>query len=286
MNIRKDGFRNEVLIVVPRSIQQQMAQNKITSQLYLTDIGYFPEAPQHLVCRPHGSPEYIFIYCHSGSGWFKLKGEKKIKVSPGEFFTLPANTTHSYGSSKVNRWSIYWIHFSGTQAHTFYEYLSLGLMAKTHPATNFNLDLFRKVMLDLEKVLSFTNCAQSSMALWTLLGDLIYQKQSQQNISIENAMSFMSSNLHKSLSINDIAAHVGLTPVRLSKLFKEQYSTTPIDHLIHLRIQRACKYLQLTDMKIHKIAQIVGYTDQYYFSRIFSKFIGQSPSKYRAIHKN
>lgn len=286
MNSRKDGFRNEVLIVVPRTIQQQMAQSKITSQLYLTDIGYFPDAPQHLVCRPHGVPEFIFIFCHSGSGWFKLNDEEKIKVSPGEFFTLPANTPHSYGSSKVNRWSIYWIHFSGTQAQTFYEHLSLGLIGKTHPATNFNLDLFRKMMLDLEKILSFTYCAQSSMALWTLLGGMIYKKQSQQKISIENAMSFMNDNLHKSISINDIAAHVGLTPIRLSKLFKEQYSTTPIDHLIHLRIQRACKYLQLTDMKIHKIAQIVGYADQYYFSRVFSKFIGQSPSKYRAIHKN
>ena len=286
MKKKKDGFHNQILIVIPDTIQQQLKQDKLTEQFYLTDIGFFPKAPKHFVSRPQGISEYVFIYCHSGSGWFQLTGDEKVELKAGEYCVLPANVAHAYGSSQVNTWSIYWLHFTGAQATNFYENLAQGFLEKAHSASQFNLDLFRMLMLNMEKMLSFSNVAQASMTLWALLGDIIFQNNAQNNNTLEEAMNFIRSNLHKNLSLNDIAIKVGLDPVRFSQLFKQQYATTPIDYLIHLRIQRACKYLQFSDLKINEIAKVVSYTDQYYFSRVFSKFIGISPRQYRKKYNN
>lgn len=55
----------------------------------------------------------------------------------------------------------------------------------------------------------------------------------------------------------------------------------PMDYYIQLKMQRACRYLAHSDRKIKVIARELGYDDQYYFSRLFSKAIGKSPSDYR-----
>lgn len=49
-------------------------------------------------------------------------------------------------------------------------------------------------------------------------------------------------------------------------------------------MERACKLLVNTDMKINHISFKLGFNDPYYFSRIFTKTVGMSPRKYRKIH--
>ena len=98
---------------------------------------------------------------------------------------------------------------------------------------------------------------------------------------LEKSVQYMHDNLSKELSLSEIAIQSRLSPSRFSTLFKQHFETSPIDYLIHLRIQRACRYLQLSGMKIHEIAKQVGYEDPYYFSRVFSRVMGMSPSHFR-----
>ena len=80
-----------------------------------------------------------------------------------------------------------------------------------------------------------------------------------------------------------MAAQAGLSESQFSHLFKQQTGHAPLTYFIHLKMQHACSLLTLTQLSVKEIAQEVGYTDSYYFSRLFKKIIGVAPSRYRAV---
>jgi AraC-like DNA-binding protein len=66
-----------------------------------------------------------------------------------------------------------------------------------------------------------------------------------------------------------------------SSLFKKKTGFSPIDYFNHLKIQKACQYLQFTQLRIREIALKVGISDPLYFSRLFTQTMGYSPKEYR-----
>jgi YesN/AraC family two-component response regulator len=68
-------------------------------------------------------------------------------------------------------------------------------------------------------------------------------------------------------------------------VFKDQTGESPINYLINLRLEKAKNLLVSTESPIKSIAQAVGYKDAYYFSKLFKKYCGHSPCKFRAINK-
>ncbi len=88
------------------------------------------------------------------------------------------------------------------------------------------------------------------------------------------------------ININDVARMVNLHPVYLSRLFKSFKGTSPMEYLTTLRIEKA-KELLLSDsgLSLKEIAEIAGYSDQFYFSRIFKTITGRSPSEYKNANR-
>ena len=281
MPTQRDGFKNEILIILPIPLIEQLASHPLTASLYISDIGKFPQAPEHLVERTKGCRQYILIYCSQGSGWFQLEGEKKQQVNAQQYFVIPIEQGHCYGSDKTVGWTISWIHFSGTKAECYFDYLTAGGSGKTYSGENFNEDLFQEIALDLKLSSSFANASRASLALSGIFGNMIFPNASERNNDIENSVRFMHDNLKKDLSLNEIAAKSALSVSRFSLLFKKHYQTSPIDYFIKLRMQRACQYLQTSPMKVREIAELLGYEDPYYFTRLFTRVIGMSPRQYR-----
>nr|WP_290091768.1 helix-turn-helix transcriptional regulator [Parabacteroides goldsteinii] len=56
---------------------------------------------------------------------------------------------------------------------------------------------------------------------------------------------------------------------------------SPINYFIRLKIQKACQYIELTSLKVNEIAMKLGFEEAAYFSRIFTRVMGVSPSVYR-----
>ncbi len=69
----------------------------------------------------------------------------------------------------------------------------------------------------------------------------------------------------------------------LLRKFKAQFQTSPIDYLIQVRMEQAKQLLSRTRLPIREIAESTGYTDHYYFSRLFKKNAGVPPAEYRAL---
>src|SRR5688572_23423411 len=93
---KRDGFEGQRAIVIPAKILTRHCDaHPVVKQLYVTDIGYYPNALYHHRERSQGINQHVLIYCIRGGGWARI-GEKKYSVSSGDFILLPANTPHEY----------------------------------------------------------------------------------------------------------------------------------------------------------------------------------------------
>ena len=73
-----------------------------------------------------------------------------------------------------------------------------------------------------------------------------------------------------------------LSPAYICLLFKQETDETVINYLTEVRMDQAKSLLRRKDLRISSVGEEVGYTDPKYFSRIFKKFTGQTPSEYHA----
>src|SRR5699024_1996753 len=79
----------------------------------------------------------------------------------------------------------------------------------------------------------------------------------------------------------EIATYLDISPRYLSTLFKRYLNKSPIDYFIEMRIEQACKYLKLSELKIYDVAEQLGYTEAYYYSRIYNIVNESYPKNYR-----
>ena len=198
---------------------------------------------------------------------------------------------HHYKSSTQNPWSIYWVHFSGKRASIIYDRYSYEKKptVKFIPFNEERVRNFLEIIQLLEHSFDNKSLEFANINLMHFISSFIYKPDlisqiSQKNV-VNNSIEFMKKNLHKSFKIEDFAANESLSVSRFSEVFKEKTGHPPIHYFIKIKIQKSCQYLYFTDKSIKEICAIVGFTDQYYFSRIFKKTMGVPPSKYKAYYK-
>lgn len=293
---RKDGFSGQRAIVLPQSVLVMMEQEPYLSTLHLTDIGYYPVAEGHYRNRPEGISQYVLIYCVKGEGWFELQGTRHSVVE-NQYFILPAGLPHSYGTDQANPWTIYWIHFKGSQSATYTDppgqYPKEILPGNTSRIEERN-NLFEQVYHTLEMGYSLQHLQFASITLHYYLATFKYlnlyrqstpSHQEMEKDVVDLAIHYMKENIEKRIKVEDIARAFHLSPSRFYALFHHKTGSSPITYFNNLRIQQACHYLDFTTMKINQISYKIGYDDAYYFSRIFSKIMGTSPQVYRKRDK-
>lgn len=289
---RQEGFKGQESIVLPESIIREMAINPLAMLLYVTDIGYYPNAKDHFRIREDGCEQNILIYCVEGEGWYETE-IGKFQVKRNQYFIIPENMPHCYGSSKFNPWTIYWLHFAGEKASLFVGKQN-GPMEITEAVNARYQDrilLFEEIFQNLNKGFSAENLEYANICLWHMLGSFRYLSQFRtvnelkQQDSLDKSIAMMKANLETSLALSDLAEKAGLSESHFSLMFKKKTGMTPITYFSHLKIQKACQMLDFSNFHIKEIAQHVGFDDPYYFSRVFSRIMGMSPMKYRKNKK-
>ncbi|MDF2675593.1 MAG: transcriptional regulator containing an amidase domain and an AraC-type DNA-binding domain, partial [Clostridiales bacterium] len=95
---------------------------------------------------------------------------------------------------------------------------------------------------------------------------------------VNTILQYLNENYMKQISLDRIASNMYLSPVYISKIFKEETGESPINHLIRIRLTKANELLNSGDIPIKTIASNVGYDDAYYFSKLYKKYYGIPPS--------
>ncbi|MDK2808903.1 MAG: two-component system, response regulator YesN [Clostridiales bacterium] len=107
------------------------------------------------------------------------------------------------------------------------------------------------------------------------------KKKEKNNSVVGKAKEYMRQNFKRDISLEEVAKFVDISPYYFSKLFKEEEGENFIDYLTSLRIERAKELLHDSEGSIKEICSEVGYSDPNYFSRIFKKVVGYTPTDYR-----
>jgi AraC family transcriptional regulator of arabinose operon len=286
----KEGFIGQRMIVLPPNIKRKITTNEISKHFYLTAIGFYPNAINHDRIRKTGSSQYILLYCIEGKGAIVLDGDN-YELSANTFFIIPKNQSHHYYSSTKNPWSIYWVHFMGDVADELYKRYQIDGKPSVYtiPFQESRLHLFDLIFVALVNGFTDREMEIMNLNLLQFVSSMIYFKENSRSIAnndrIDNSIAFMREKIHEKLSIEDFSSQQSFSVSHYSRLFKEKTGASPIGYFNQLKIQKACQYIYFTDQSLKEICSQLGFEDQYYFSRLFHKIIGSSPSAYKKRHK-
>jgi two-component system, response regulator YesN len=101
------------------------------------------------------------------------------------------------------------------------------------------------------------------------------------NQAFNSILQFVTLNFRQDISLQNLSDQFFMNPSYISQLFKKEVGTTFTAYIAKLRINYACELLDKDERSIHEIAEQIGYHDYFYFTRLFKKVTGKTPSQYR-----
>lgn len=284
---KSDNFHGDRSVVISSKQLQSLNLANSYKDLYLTDIGYYPNAKNHYRNRAKGNNEHILIYCTKGQGYIQIENQS-YHLLPNTFFIIEKGQAHSYKASETAPWSIYWLHFGGSKCQNFRNQFNKTIAIE--PNKNARLDdriyLFNEMLNVLESGLTQETVEFSYLYLQSLIASFFYiktyraAKGYKSTDPVDQCIHFMQENIHQLLKNNDIANHVKLSTSHLTMLFRHKTGASPINFFIGLKMQEAIRLLSNQNMLVKEVAYKLGYNDPFYFSRIFTKHIGVCPNTF------
>lgn len=233
--------------------------------------------------------ELIFIT--AGKGHIVIRN-KKYKFKAGALLYICPNVQYSLESEGVEHLGCFTVHFS--YAAVEYKGDKWDIIRSTNMLP---LDPVQ-VLKDYYQVnYIFKNLVESWFAKLpgyefitrTLLAQLLIEiynniKKNNQNYStslkVEKIIEYMRGNVDTRVTIADLSELVKISPTYLSAIFKETTGYSVIKFFNKIKIDKAKELIIEGDKKIKEVAQILGFTDEFYFSRIFKKIEGISPLEF------
>lgn len=104
--------------------------------------------------------------------------------------------------------------------------------------------------------------------------------------TIEELDSYLRSHYTEYINLSELAEKYHFNPSYLTRIFKKQKGEAPLKLINTLRIHDAKKLLTNPDLSVKEISEMIGYSNQHYFSRIFKEFTKQTPKEYRNANLN
>ncbi len=114
-----------------------------------------------------------------------------------------------------------------------------------------------------------------------LIGLIRESRSQRQEKTMKKVVEYIHQNYYKDLTLEDTAEAVYFSSCYLSRVFKQMMKVNFIDYLTQTRLEKAKTFLKESNHSISDIGKKVGYQDPKYFSTIFKKHVGCTPSEYR-----
>lgn len=261
--------------------------------LRINNCGYYRVHTTPVIDTPHpeGRNDYQLLYIAHGKGhfYFKNTGEETI-VSKGNMILFRPGEPQVYYYYAADKTEVYWVHFTGSEVEKYLAHYELPLNENVF-FTGVSPDypwIFNQMIRELQ--LQRVNYEEMLRILLRhiLLAINRFVKEGNQPKSemvneIERAAHYFEENYNKDISVAQYATKHLMTVNRFIVQFKNIMKMTPMQYIMSLRITAAKGYFDSTNKNVTEVASAVGYDNPLYFSRVFRKYTGYSPSEYRKM---
>lgn len=243
------------------------------------------QCPPMYCWGPAVRDHFLIHYILSGEGTFTVD-TRTYKLHAGQMFVIYPSQVVSYYADDVDPWEYAWVGFNGIEAERL---LQLTDFSRENPIVAYNdSSQLREQLFNIYHSSGSAAYSESRMTgnLYLFLSSLIEMNKSGTKSNagtltyIEKALQFIQFNYSNDISVEDIAASVGLSRSHLHRIFVRNLSVSPNEFVIKFRVNKACMLLKSSDLSVSSIANSVGFRDPLYFSRVFKKIKGIPPSQY------
>ena len=219
---------------------------------------------------PYVREYYLIHFCLSGCGVLKDKNGNH-KISSGDLFIIRPGEITKYTADKKTPWSYCWIAFHGSRANAFATAESVfktpGGMGKRFK------ELIALGIHTPEIYISF---------IYELMHRLFLERSgARDGDKIEKLRQYIRYNYMENLRVSALAHSFGFERSYLYRIFKKRYGVGIKEYITEVRMEYAGKFLS-DGYTVSESAHMVGYDDEFNFSKSFKRRFGVSPSELRA----
>ena len=227
--------------------------------------------------------EYQMVYILEGRGSLEMEGRRYVVEAGSVFFLFP-DVPHAYRPDPATGWTEYWVGFTGPH---FNDLVATGILNPARPLfqPGYQSRLvggFRSIFSQVKEqapLYQFQICAEIlGLLAETLSRERGSTQQTRAQEIVEHAKSFIEAHIQTAFDLGALEAELRLTLPHINETFKAYTGMTPYQYCIHVKINRAKEILASGESSVKEIAWRVGFDDPYYFSRLFKKKTGSSPS--------
>ncbi len=258
-----------------------------------------PEFPLHA----HGFDELVIIL--RGTAVHTVD-DRKFPVKSGDVFVISGAHEHQYqdmhGLALANilfdSRALQMNHWDVRAQPGFHALFALEPVLRTQQKFNSRLQLSERqlnhaneIIHDLMREIQMCNPGYRVMAkglfmqLTVFLSRSYSDKPSDKSLDLlrlGDAIAYIETRFAEKITLESLAKKAHLSTRHFLRIFQECMGRSPIDHLLHVRVQKAAELLRHSNQTITEIAFDCGFQDSNYFTRQFRQIMNQSPSQYRA----
>lgn len=219
----------------------------------------------------------LLFYCVAGSGTMLVGGEER-QLIPGQMAYFGPHLKHTLYSHPEIGYEFWWILYEGSYAESLVEWAGF---SSEHPIQTLGKQ--ESVMAALQEIYNTVNeksFFSNHEAASQLIALCIRLRRYINPLPILEDPAMTSMDL-QAQTLDDLARHAGYSKSHFIRKFKQAIGCTPWAFLIMRKMDKARELLLDTRYSVNDVAHLLGFDDPNYFSRVFKKTTGVSPTQFR-----
>lgn len=290
-NVRQNGIAEKELYVNSGYLfnsRVPFREKKLPLRILSAGTYKLYSVPRLPTLRPRGRVDWQIIYIAAGKGHFILDG-KEVIVPAGSMVLFQPKQVQDYFYFGKDKTQVWFVHFTGREVRNIlrhYEIPTDGYILHTGISREYE-DLFRRMRDELvrcswgyEEMLTYL-FRELLMTMHRRMTENAPRVSGFIQDEIDRARAFFDEHYNEEISIEQYAVSRNMSTSWFNRSFRSAVGTSPMQYILDVRIRNAQTLLETTDYSVGNIAALVGYENPMYFSRLFRKAKGLSPSKYR-----
>lgn len=242
--------------------------------------------------RMHTNQSAEILYMVKGSMNLVLENTS-YKASVGDILVVPPRTPHRDHFDTETGVEIFYCSFSWSLCRTYLQTVTNDRLAQlSESCRKSTADMFRQISTDLAGG-SDTDLLVTRSRILTLLLTVLRDVSSQtltiresdatttrRKEILDQAKEYLATHYRQCVSLDEVADAIDISPYYLSHVFSEESGLSLFSHLTTIRMKKAAELLQARSLNVSEVAYEVGYESPNYFSKVFRKHFGCSPTSF------